>query len=65
MISTKNRTKFKIGRFKKVNMYRANVECPDEEAKYFIELGKKVATDEQYFDIGAVYAIQQSLKEVK
>lgn len=58
----KLKSDIKVGKFKPVKYYEAKIEAPDSFVKTFVELGKRVITDEQYLNIGITHAIQNAIK---
>ena len=44
----------KIGKFKKKNVYDAQVDMGDQMQGYFLDLGKQVITDEQFINIDLI-----------
>jgi len=52
----------KIGKFKKKNVYDAQVDMGDQMQGYFLDLGKQVITDEQFINIGFNYALIKGLE---
>ena len=49
----------KIGKIKKITMYRVDFEnISDIERKTITDYGRSVITEDQYFEIGAVKALQ-------
>jgi len=49
----------KVGKIKKITMYRVDFEnISDIERKTITDYGRSVITEDQYFEIGAVKALQ-------
>jgi len=49
----------KVGKIKKITMYRMDLEeITPEEKNLIVDYGRKVVTDEQYFEIGAIKALE-------
>jgi hypothetical protein len=55
----------KVGKFKKKNVFDAQVDMSDQTHNYFLDLGKQVITDEQFINIGFNYALIKGLDEAK
>ena len=47
----------KVGPFKKVTYYQADIEGPDHWLKRITEIGRSVITDEQYLNIGFTHIV--------
>ena len=55
----------KVGEIKKITMYRMNLdEITPEETKMISDYGRQVITEEQYFEIGAIKALENAIKDV-
>lgn len=49
----------KVGKIKKITMYRVDLDnISDMERKTITDYGRSVITEDQYFEIGAVKALQ-------
>lgn len=49
----------KVGKIKKITMYRVDFDSvTSEEQKTITDYGRQVITEEQYFEIGAVKALE-------
>jgi len=49
----------KVGKIKKITMYRVDFDnVSPEEQKTITDYGRQVITEEQYFEIGAVKALE-------
>jgi len=66
-MKTTNKTKnyLKVGKFKKKNVYDANVDMSPDIEQMFESLGKENITREQYINIGFNYALIKGLGEAK
>ena len=62
-MKTTNKTKnyLKVGKFKKKNVYDANVDMSPDIEQVFESLGKENITREQYINIGFNYALIKGL----
>jgi hypothetical protein len=47
----------KVGPFKKVTYYQADIEGPDHWLKQITDIGRRVITDEQYLNIGFTHIV--------
>jgi hypothetical protein len=53
----------KVGKIKKITMYRMDLdEVTSEEKNLIVDYGRQVITDDQYFEIGAVKALQNYIE---
>ena len=53
----------KVGKIKKITMYRMNLdEVSPDEKKVIVDYGRQVITDDQYFEIGAVKALENYIE---
>ena len=53
----------KVGKIKKISMYRMDLdEVTSEEKNLIVDYGRQVITDDQYFEIGAVKALQNYIE---
>jgi hypothetical protein len=53
----------KVGKIKKITMYRMDLdEVSSDEKKVIVDYGRQVITDDQYFEIGAVKALQNYIE---
>jgi hypothetical protein len=66
-MKTTNETKnyLKVGKFKKKNVYDADVDMSPDMEQMFESLGKENITREQYINIGFNYALIKGLGEIK
>ena len=66
-MKTTNETKnyLKVGKFKKKNVYDADVDMSPDMEQMFESLGKENITREQYINIGFNYALIKGLGEMK
>lgn len=56
----------KIGKIKKITMYRMNIdEITPEERTIFCNYGREVITEDQYFEIGAIKALENGIESGK
>jgi hypothetical protein len=69
VIKTKNKSidpyYLKVGKFKKKNVYDADVDMSPDMEQMFESLGKENITREQYINIGFNYALIKGLDEAK
>jgi hypothetical protein len=69
VIKTKNKSTdpyhLKVGKFKKKNVYDADVDMSPDIEQMFESLGKENITREQYINIGFNYALIKGLGEAK
>jgi len=61
MKNAKSLPEIKIGPFKPVKYYQADFTGPDEYMEEIAELGRKVATNDQLFNIGINYVITNAV----
>ena len=53
----------KVGKIKKITMYRMDLdEVSSDEKKVIVDYGRQVITDDQYFEIGAVKALENYIE---
>ncbi len=53
----------KVGKIKKITMYRMNLDdITSEEKNIIVDYGRRVITDDQYFEIGAVKALENYIE---
>lgn len=53
----------KVGKIKKITMYRMDLdEVSPDEKKVIVDYGRQVITDDQYFEIGAVKALENYIE---
>ena len=53
----------KVGKIKKITMYSMDLdEVTSEEKKMIVDYGRQVITDDQYFEIGAVKALENYIE---
>lgn len=55
----------KVGKFKKKNVYDSKVDMGDRMRDFFLGLGRKVITDDEFINIGFNYALLKGLDEAK
>ena len=61
MKNTKTLPEIKIGPFKPVKYYQADFTGPDKYMEEITELGRKVATNDELFNIGINYVITNAV----
>ena len=61
MKSTKTLPKIKMGPFKPVKYYQADFTGPDKFMDEITELGRKVATNDELFNIGINYVLSNAV----
>ena len=61
MKKAKSLPKIKLSSFKPVKYYEADITAPDNIMKIFIDLGRKVISDEQLLSVGVSYAITNAI----
>jgi hypothetical protein len=61
MKKTKSLPEIKIGPFKPVKYYEADFTGPDKYMEEITELGRKVVTNDQLFNIGINYVITNAV----
>jgi len=61
MKNAKSLPEIKIGPFKPIKYYQADFTGPDEYMEEIAELGRKVATNDQLFNIGINYVITNAI----
>ena len=61
MKSTKTLPEIKVGPFKPVKYYQADFTGPDKYIAEITELGRKVITNDQLFNIGINYVITNAV----
>ena len=61
MKTTKTLPEIKIGPFKQVKYYEADITGPDKYIAEITELGRKVITNDQLFNIGINYVITNAI----
>jgi hypothetical protein len=55
-----------IGKIKKIAMYRMDIdEITPEERTMFCNYGRRVITEDQYFQIGAIRALENGIESRK
>ena len=53
----------KVGKIKKIAMYRMNLDdITSEEKNPIVDYGRRVITEDQYFEIGAVKALENYIE---
>lgn len=55
----------KVGKFKKKNVYDSKVDMGDRMRDFFLGLGRKVITDDEFINIGFNYALIKGLGEAE
>ena len=56
----------KVGKIKKITMYRMDIdEITPEEKTIFCNYGREVITEDQYFEIGAIRALENGIEHSK
>jgi len=61
MKSTKTLPEIKVGPFKPVKYFQADITGPDKYITEITDLGRKVATNDQLFNIGINYVITNAI----
>ncbi|NBP02126.1 MAG: hypothetical protein EBU90_18740 [Proteobacteria bacterium] len=61
MKNTKTLPEIKVGHFRPVKYYEADITGPDEYIAQITDLGRKVATNDQLFNIGINYVITNAV----
>jgi len=61
MKNTKALPEIKVGPFKPVKYYQADITGPDKYIAEITELGRKVVTNDQLFNIGINYVITNAV----
>jgi len=61
MKSTKTLPEIKVGPFKPVKYYQADITGPDKYITEITDLGRKVITNDQLFNIGINYVITNAV----
>lgn len=61
MKNTKSLPEIKVGPFKPVKYYEADITGPDKYIAEITELGRKVVTNDQLFNIGINYVIANAV----
>jgi len=61
MKKTKSLPEIKVGPFKPVKYYEADITGPDKYIAEITELGRKVVTKDQLFNIGINYVITNAI----
>lgn len=56
-----NIDQIKVGPFKPIKYYEANIDAPDNWFKTFEDIGRQVITSEQYINIGFNYVIKNAV----
>jgi len=56
-----NVDQIKVGPFKAVKYYEAQIEGPDKWLKTFSDIGRKVITEDQYLNIGFNHVIKNAV----
>lgn len=62
---SKETMKLNFGKFKPCKVYKVDVEASDDLNKFFVNLGKEVITEQEYFEVGIRYALEKALEEEK
>ena len=55
----------KVGKFKKKNVFDTQVDMGDRMREFFLGLGRRVITENEFINIGFNYALIKGLGEVK
>ena len=58
----KSLPKIKVGRFKLVRYYEADITGPDKYITEIVDLGRKVASIDQLFNIGINYVLTNAIE---
>lgn len=61
MSKTKDIPEIKIGKFKPVRYYEADFTGPDDIMKTITDIGRKVVTDDQLFNIGVNHILTNAV----
>ena len=61
MKKTKSLPEIKVGPFKPVKYYEADITGPDKYITEIVDLGRKVATNDQLFNIGINYVLNNAI----
>jgi len=61
----KSKTDLKIGKFIPTKVYKANVDCSEDIKDFFVNLGKEVISEDHYFEIGMIHALEKAFPEKK
>ena len=66
-MKTTNKTKnyLKVGKFKKKNVFDTQVDMGDRMRDFFLGLGRKIITEDEFINIGFNYALIKGLGEAK
>jgi hypothetical protein len=68
-IKTKNKSidpyHLKVGKFKKKNVFDTQVDMGDRMKDFFLGLGRRVITEDEFINIGFNYALIKGLGEAK
>jgi hypothetical protein len=55
----------KVGKFKKKNVFDTQVDMGDRMKDFFLGLGRRVITEDEFINIGFNYALIKGLDEIK
>jgi len=55
----------KVGKFKKKNVFDTQVDMGDRMKDFFLGLGRRVITEDEFINIGFNYALIKGLGEIK
>jgi hypothetical protein len=68
-MKTKNKSidpyHLKVGKFKKKNVFDTQVDMGDRMKDFFLGLGRRVITEDEFINIGFNYALIKALGEAK
>ena len=68
-MKTKNKSidpyHLKVGKFKKKNVFDTQVDMGDCMREFFLGLGRKIITEDEFINIGFNYALIKGLGEAK
>ena len=68
-MKTKNKSidpyHLKVGKFKKKNVFDTQVDMGDSMREFFLGLGRKIITEDEFINIGFNYALIKGLGEAK
>ena len=68
-MKTKNKSidpyHLKVGKFKKKNVFDTQVDMGDRMRDFFLGLGRKIITEDEFINIGFNYALIKGLDETK
>jgi len=64
-LSKKDPYYLKVGNFKKKNVFDTQVDMGDRMREFFLGLGRKIITEDEFINIGFNYALIKGLDEAK